>query len=100
MLDPVAILADGRGEALVEGLALATELPLAVGDAYLVDPADVPGPSTPSSPAVFKSASSAELNQLVLDGAPGAGHQLCPAPSPMTTVQGRMVHEVTKPLRT
>jgi hypothetical protein len=28
------------------------------------------------------------------------GNQLCPAPSPITTVQGRMVHEVTKPLRT
>jgi thioredoxin reductase (NADPH) len=27
-------------------------------------------------------------------------HQLCPAASPMTTVQGRMVQEVTKPLRT
>ena len=27
-------------------------------------------------------------------------HQDNPAGSPMTTVQGRMVHEVTKPLRT
>jgi hypothetical protein len=40
----------------------------------------------------------AELNQHHLDGSPMARHQLCPAPSPMTTVQGRMVHEVTKPL--
>src|SRR5215203_3595330 len=41
-LDPVAVLADGRGEALVERLALAPELPLAVADAHLVDAADVP----------------------------------------------------------
>ena len=38
-LDPVAVRADGRGEALVEGLALAPELPLAVADAHLVDAA-------------------------------------------------------------
>src|SRR5829696_75402 len=41
-LDFVAVLADGRGEALVERLALAPELPLAVADAHLVDAADVP----------------------------------------------------------
>jgi hypothetical protein len=29
-----------------------------------------------------------------------AGRQYNPAASPMTTVHGRMVHEVTKPLRT
>jgi hypothetical protein len=42
----------------------------------------------------------AGLYQTILDGSPRAGHQLCPAASPMTTVQGRMVHEVTKPWRT
>src|SRR5215210_9050906 len=41
-LDFVAVLADGRGEALVERLALAPQLPLAVADAHLVDAADVP----------------------------------------------------------
>src|SRR5688572_331472 len=41
-LDLVAVLADGRSEALVEGLALAPELPLALADAHLVDAADVP----------------------------------------------------------
>ena len=35
---------------------------------------------------------------IILDGSPMARHQLCPASSPMTTVQGRMVQEVTKPL--
>jgi hypothetical protein len=28
------------------------------------------------------------------------GPQLCPSTPPITTFQGRMVHEVTKPLRT
>src|SRR5215208_6270712 len=41
-LDLVAVVADGRGEALVERLALAPQLPLAVADAHLVDAANVP----------------------------------------------------------
>src|ERR671917_1503405 len=38
--DGVAVVADGRGEALRERLALAPELPPPVPDAHLVDPAD------------------------------------------------------------
>src|SRR6185436_5374676 len=38
--DRVPVVADGRGEALGERLALAPELPLAVADAHLVDTAD------------------------------------------------------------
>src|SRR5207247_7608099 len=41
-LDPVAVVADAGGEALIERRALAPELPLAVADAHLVDAADVP----------------------------------------------------------
>src|SRR4029450_10552518 len=41
-LDPVAVLADGCREALVEGLAIAPKPPLAIADAHLVDAADVP----------------------------------------------------------
>jgi hypothetical protein len=46
------------------------------------------------------SASAAELNQTRPRRLTKGRHQLCPVPSPMTTVQGRMVHEVTKPFRT
>src|SRR5215217_3947249 len=39
-LDPVAVLADPCGEALVEGLDIVSEFPLAVADAHLVDAAE------------------------------------------------------------
>src|SRR4051812_48313259 len=39
-VDPVAVVAEAADEALVEGLALARERPLAVADGHLVDPAD------------------------------------------------------------
>jgi hypothetical protein len=39
-LDPVAVLADPCGEALVEGLDIVSEFPLAPADAHLVDAAE------------------------------------------------------------